>query len=462
MSDRSTKISALIVTGISSFITPFMLSAVTIALPGIQKSFSIDAVLLTWIATAYILTSSVFLIPIGKIADIYGRKKIYIGGLALFTISNFLCAFAGSIETLILLRIFVGIGAAMHLTTGTAIITSIFSVKERGKALGINVASIYLGLSAGPFIGGLLTNYFTWKSIFISITPLGLLSSALVAFFIKGEWADAKDEKFDLTGSIIYGASLIMVMYGVSVLPSIIGITLTFFGLIGFWRFAVYELKIQHPVFEIRLFKHNKVFTFSSIAALISYASTSTVTILLSLYLQYILNLSPQKAGLVLISQPIMQTVFSPIMGKLSDKIEPRILASSGMIINSVGLFMFIFLKPGISLIYIAGVLLLLGFGYALFSSPNMNAIMSSVGKRHFGIASGAVATMRTIGITLSMAISTLVFSQVIGKTEIIPAVYPAFNMSVKICFIISTVLSFIGIYFSSTRGNLHGKENDE
>ena len=411
MSDRSTKISALIVTGVRSFITPFMLSGVTIALPGIQKTFSINAVLLSWVATSYILSISVFLIPIGKIADIYGRKKIYYGGLILFIVSNFLCAFAGSIETLIILRIFQGIGGAMFVTTGIAIIISVFPVKERGKAMGINVAAIYLGLSAGPFIGGLLTNYFTWKSIFISITPLGILSIALVAFFLKGEWADAKDEKFDLIGSLIYGASLVMLMYGVSVLPQAIVISLTFFGFIGLFGFAVYELKIQHPVFEIRLFKHNKVFTFSSIAALINYASTSTITILLSLYLQYILNLSPQKAGLVLVSQPIMQAVFSPIMGKLSDKIEPGILASIGMIINSIGLFMFIFFKPGISLIFIAGVLLLLGFGYALFSSPNMNAIMSSVGKRHFGIASGAVATMRTIGITLSMAISTLVFS---------------------------------------------------
>ncbi|MBN2400792.1 MAG: MFS transporter [Spirochaetes bacterium] len=461
MSDRSTKISALIVTGVSSFITPYMLSGVNIALPGIQKAFSIDAILLTWIATSYVLSNSVLLIPIGKIADIYGRKKIYIIGITIFVISNFLCAFAGSIEILITLRIILGIGAAMHLTTGVAIIISIFPVKERGTALGINVAAVYLGLSAGPFIGGLLTHYFSWQSIFITITPIGILSIILAVFFLKGEWADAKGEKFDLLGSIIYGASLIMIMYGVSILPQLTAFILLFLGIAGLFGFAARELKIDYPVFELTLFKHNKVFTFSSLAALINYASTHTITFLLSLYLQFILDLPPQTAGLVLISQPIVQAVFSPFMGKLSDKIDPGLLASIGMTINTVGLFMLIFLKPGLPIIFIIGILILLGFGYALFSSPNTNAIMSSVEKKHYGIASGTVATMRTIGMTLSMTISTLIFTMLIGKTEIMPAVYPAFQKSVKICFIIFTVLSTIGIYFSSTRGNLNREVNN-
>jgi EmrB/QacA subfamily drug resistance transporter len=460
MSERSVKISALIVTGVSSFITTYMLSGVSIAMPGIQKTFSIDAVSLAWVATAYLLSNCVLQIPMGRIADIYGRKKIFLSGIILFVIANFLCAFARSIEILIVLRIFQGFGAAMHFATGNAIISSVFPVKERGKALGINVAAIYIGLSAGPFIGGLLTHYFTWESIFITITPVGILSIILTVFFLKGDWADAKGEKFDLIGSSIYIASLIMLMYGVSILPQITAFVLILLGTAGLFGFTLRELKINYPVFEVKLFKHNKVFTFSSLAALINYSSTYTITFLLSLYLQFIIGLPPQTAGFVLISQPIVHAVFSPFMGKLSDKIEPSILSSIGMAINTIGLFMLIFLKPGIHIAFVVGVLILLGFGYALFTSPNTNAIMSSVDKRYYGIAAGSVATMRTIGMTLSMTISTLVFALIIGKNEITPAVYPAFEESIKICFIVFTVLSTLAIYFSSKIGKLHSGNN--
>jgi EmrB/QacA subfamily drug resistance transporter len=461
MTDKSTKTSALIVTGVTSFIAPFVLSGVNIVLPGIQESFSINAVTLSWVASSYILSMSVLLIPMGKIADIYGRKKIYIWGIIIFIAANFICAFAGSIEVLIALRIFQGIGGAMLVTTGMAIIISVFPVEERGRALGINIAATYIGLSAGPFIGGLLSYYFTWRSIFIFITPLGIISILLSIFYLKGEWADARGEKFDLIGSLIYAVSLIMLMYGISILPQIMAFTLILFGIIGLFLFILRELKIKHPVFEVRLFKHNKIFAFSSLATLINYASSSAVAFLLSLYLQYILNLSPQKAGSILMAQPIMQAIFSPFAGKLSDRIEPRILASIGMVINTIGLFLLVFLTPDISLLFIIGILIILGFGYALFSSPNTNAIMCSIEKKHYGIASGSVATMRTIGMTLSMAITTILFSLIIGNAEISPSLYPAFGKSVKIAFIIFTMLSAFGIYFSSARGNLDRGNNN-
>jgi EmrB/QacA subfamily drug resistance transporter len=461
MADKTTKTSALIVTGVTSFIAPFMISGVNIVLPGIQKEFSINAVMLSWVASSYILSTCVLLIPMGKIADIYGRKKIYTIGIIVFIISNFLCAFAGSIEILIALRIFQGIGGAMLVSTGMAILTSVFPVEERGKAIGINVAATYLGLSAGPFFGGLLSYYFSWKSIFIFITPLGVISILLSIFYLKGEWADARGEKFDLTGSLVYAISLVMLMYGVSVLPQITAFILILLGITGLFVFVSREIKIEHPVFEVGLFKHNKVFAFSSFATLINYASNFAVAFLLSLYLQYILNMPPQKAGSVLMAQPIMQAIFSPFAGKLSDSIEPRILASIGMAINTIGLFLLVFLNPDISLLFIIGILIILGFGYALFSSPNTNAIMCSVEKKHYGIASGSVATMRTVGMTLSMAIATILFSIIIGNAEISPALYPEFSKSVKIAFIIFTVLSAFGVYFSSARGNLDRGNNN-
>ncbi len=461
MTDRSTRTSALIVTSVTTFLAPFMLSSVNIVLPEIQKAFSVNAVMLSWVANSYLLSTSVLLIPMGKIADIYGRKKIYIMGITIFILSNFLCAFAGSITVLIFLRIIQGIGGAMLVSTSTAIITSVFPAEERGKAIGINVTSTYIGLSAGPFIGGFLSYYFSWESIFIFITPLGIVSILLSIFYLKGEWADAKGEKFDLTGSLIYAVSFIMLMYGVSILPQITAFILILSGLIGIFLFILRELKTEYPVFEVKLFRHNRIFAFSSLATLINYASTFAVAFLLSLYLQYLLDLPPQKAGSILIAQPIMQAFFSPLAGKLSDRIEPWILSSIGMAINTIGLFFLIFLNPGIPVSCIVVILIILGFGYAFFSSPNTNAIMSSVEKKHYGIASGSVATMRTVGMTLSMAITTILFSVIIGNAEISPALYPSFSKSVKIAFIIFTVLSAFGVYFSSVRGNLNRGNNN-
>ena len=216
-----------------------------------------------------------------------------------------------------------------------------------------------------------------------------------------------------------------------------------------------HELRTRYPVFEIRLFRSNRTFTYSSLAALINYAAVFAVSFLLSLYLQYIKGLSPERAGMILICQPIMQALFSPLAGRLSDRIEPSVLASLGMALTAAGLIFLIFLSETTSTAYIVAVLILLGTGFALFSSPNMNAIMSSVEKKFYGVASGTVATMRLVGQMLSMAIATLVFSFMIGKIEITPSTYDLFLSSINLILIISSGMCIVGIYFSMTRGSL-------
>ncbi len=455
MNDHATKRSALIIATLMSFLSPFLISAVNIALPAIQKEFSINTVLLSWISTSYILAAAAALLPAGRIADIYGRKIIYVWGVVLFAISTFICIFAQSVQALILIRIVQGIGSAMVSTTGMAILTSVFPPKERGRAIGINVAAVYLGLSSGPFIGGLLTHHLGWRSIFIASTPLGLISIFIVIFFLKGEWADAKGEKFDFLGSIIYSFSLVSLMYGISNLPENTSVLFVILGCCGFIFFIKHEISTESPVFEIHLFKNNRAFTFSCLAALIHYSATFAVSFLLSLYLQYITGLSPQSAGLILMAQPLVQAFFSPPAGRLSDKREPGIIASFGMGLTVVGLSFLVFLNTQTPPLFITGVLMLLGLGFALFSSPNMNAIMSSVENKYYGIASGSVATMRTIGMTISMAIATLIFSGFMGKMEITPEVYPDFIMGIRFTFIVFIILCIAGIYFSLARGKI-------
>ncbi len=452
----------LLIVVIGAFLTPFMLSALNIALPSIQREFAANAVLLSWVATSYILTTAVFLVPIGKIGDIYGRNRLYKWGFIIFTVVSFACGLVPTIELLILMRVLQGIGAAMIMTTGMALLTSVFPPQERGKALGFNVSAVYIGLSLGPFIGGFLTERLGWQSIFLLIAPLGLIVIFLAQKYLKDEWADAKGEKLDIPGSVIYALALVALVYGSSLLPQTQGIILMLCGIPGLIIFIRRQLIIPNPVFQVSLFLNNRVFAFSSVAALINYAGTTAVTFLLSLYLQYIKAMTPQQAGLILIIQPIFMAVLSPYAGKLSDKKEPAVIASLGMGGTALGLFLLTFLSQDTSLVLIICALIILGLGFALFSSPNTNAIMSTVEKRYYGIASAAVSTMRMLGQMFSMAIVTLIISLQIGKNQLTPEFYPMFLKSIKISFILFTCLCLVGIYFSYSRGDVHARKSTD
>ncbi|PIP36280.1 MAG: MFS transporter [Desulfobacterales bacterium CG23_combo_of_CG06-09_8_20_14_all_52_9] len=446
---------ALWVTTVTSFMGPFTISSVNVALPAIQKEFGINAVELGWIATAFLLAVAVVLVPAGKIADLYGRKKVFTSGLALFTFSSLFAAFSTSVGILIFFRVFQGIGAALFVTTGMAILTSIFPPQRRGKAIGIYVAAVYAGLSTGPFVGGFLTQQLGWRSLFIAGVPLGGASVYITLALLKGEWADARGERLDLLGSFLYGFSILALVYGTTALPKFWAVCLIFIGLILLLVFIRYELRVHYPIFEVRLFVQNKVFTFSSLAALIHYSATYGITFLLSLYLQYIKGLTPQAAGTLLVAQPVIMTIFSPFAGKTSDRVEPRILASIGMAITATGLFIFSFIGPQTEIFYIAGTLAGIGFGFALFSSPNMSAIMGAVENRLFGIASGAVATMRILGQMVSMSIVMVVFSIFIGNEKLTPDQYPFFLKAAQICFVLFAAMCTVGIFFSYFRGHL-------
>ena len=444
----------LFVASLASFITAFMGSSVNIALPALSKEFNIDAVMLSWISTSYLLAAAISLVPSGRLADLYGRKKIFSYGIIIFIIASLSTGLSNSIPLLLFSRILTGIGVGMIFSTSVAIVTSAFPISERGKAIGFTVSAVYLGLSMGPFLGGILTQNLGWRSIFFSSLLMGIIT-AFVTIFIKGEWAEARNEKMDYIGALIYGLGLTLVVYGFSILPLIEGLVFIVFGILFILIFAYWETRFNSPLINMKIFRNNKGFTFSNMAALIHYSATFGITFLLSLYLQYIKELGPQKAGLILLSQPLIMAIFSPFAGRMSDRIEPRVIATTGMGITFLGLLIFSFLEEETSLIFIVINCIIIGFGYALFSSPNMNSIMSSVEKKFYGIASAMVGTMRLIGQMLSMAIAMVVFAIVIGRVEITPEYYANFLSAVKISFIIFSVLAFIGIFASYYRGNI-------
>jgi EmrB/QacA subfamily drug resistance transporter len=452
----SNKIILLVIT-MGSFMTPFMGSAVNIALPSIGTEFAMDAVSLAWVATSYLLAATVFILPFGRAADIYGRKKIFTYGIIIFTASSVLSALSVSAVMLIISRVLQGIGGAMTFGTSVAILTSVFPANERGKALGINVAAVYVGLSLGPFLGGLLTQYAGWRSIFWLNLPMGLIIITYLFWKLKGEWAEAKGEKFDLSGSVIYGLAVIALIYGLSLLPELSGAVVISGGVVGMLLFIRWEMKAASPVMHMDLFRHNRVFAFSNLAVLVSYSATFAVAFLLSLYLQYVKGFSPQNAGLILVAMPTVQAIFSPYAGRLSDRISPQILASAGMALTTAGLGLLVFLNQDTGVGFIVVSLIVLGAGFALFSSPNTNAIMSSVDKRSYGVASATIGTMRQFGMMLSMGIAMLLLSVYIGRVEITPEHYAAFTSSLKTAFLIFAVFCFGGIFASLARGKAAG-----
>jgi EmrB/QacA subfamily drug resistance transporter len=454
-SNGTSKRVVLLVATIASFLFPFLLSAVNIALPSIGKELSLDTVTLGWIATAYLLSSATFLVPFGRIADIYGRKKIFTCGIVIFTLSSLFSGMASSATMLISCRVFQGVGGAMLAGTAVALLTTVFPAKERGKVLGINIAATYIGLSLGPVLGGVLTHNLGWRSIFFLSALLGLAVIGIVLWKLKGEWTGAKGEKFDSVGSVIYILGLVALVYGFTLLPAPLGVLLIIGGILGLAAFATWEMRTRSPILDINLFKNSKAFTLSNVAALINYSATYAVSFLISLYLQYLKGFNPQSAGLILIAMPAMQAIFSPLAGRLSDRIEPRLIASAGMALTTVGLVIFIFLNEGTPLELIIGNLLLMGFGFALFSSPNTNAVMSSAPKTAYGVASATLATMRQVGMVLSMGVAMLMFTLYIGRVQITPEYLPLFQQSMNTAFIIFAVLCFGGIFASLARGKV-------
>lgn len=458
---KTSKSALLLVVTATTFMGPFMVSGVNIILPAIGSEFSAGAVLLSWVANAYLLSTAVMLVPIAKIADMTGRKKIFVTGIGLFTLATVAISLAPSIWMVIGLRVMQGVGAAMISTTGIAIVAAVFPLSERGRAIGITVAAVYIGLSSGPFAAGYLSAAFGWRSIFVVTFPLGILAVYLAMTMIKDEWVVARGQPLDVAGIFFYGMSLVLFMLGLSKMPAVSGIVLVGASLVLFMIFIRQETVADYPVIEISLFRNNRGFSFSSLAALINYAATFAIAFYLSLYLQYIKNMTPETTGLVLITQPIMMALFSPLAGKLSDRYEPAAIASLGMAMCAAGLFSLAWITPQTTIAYIIVTLLLLGLGFALFSSPNMNAIMSSVQPAHYGLASGTVATMRLIGQMFSMAIATMYLAILIGREAITPDNYDRFLLSTRLGFATCCTLCIIGIYFSYTRGNIRSTPKD-
>ena len=443
----------LFVVSAVQFLTPFMLSAVGVALPSIGREFSASAVQLGLVETVYILAFSLFLLPAGRMGDIYGRKRIFIIGILVFTLGTVLLSQAFTIESFIVFRFFQGSGGAMISGTSVAILSSVFPPAGRGRAMGIIVGSVYLGLSAGPVLSGFIVTHLGWRWIFYLGVIVEILALSLTLLKLKGEWAEARGERFDFTGTLLYCISLFCLIYGTlnqkhgGISPLLMGT-----GTAGLLGFLVFEYRSPSPILDVNLIIHNRVFALSNLATLINYAASFGISFFFSLYLQVVRGFSPQAAGMILIVQPLFQTVLSPIFGRLADRFSPPGLATLGMALCALGLAVASRVNDMTPMPVIVGMLGLMGVGFGVFSSPNMITVMGSVSPRHYGSASSLVATMRTVGMLCCMTIITVIFNHFMGDRPMGPETRSAFLASMHLSMVIFSSLCVVGILFSIGR----------
>lgn len=459
-SNRSLEKASLFAVMTTSFMVTFMGSSVNLALPTMGHEFGSNAVLTSWIITSYLLSSAVFLLPLGRLADIRGRRKIYLLGTVLYTLFTLVVPLSPSVYVVIALRTLQGISAAMIFGTGMAILSAVYPPQKRGRALGYSVSVTYLGLSVGPVVGGIMNTYLGWGSIFYLTAFLGMAAATGISKKLQGEWVGAEGEHFDKTGALMYIFGLMALLYGLSSIETSYwaGI-LVLAGFILLFIFFYWESKTEEPILQIHIFKKNLAFTMSNLAALINYSATFAVTFLLSIYLQVVQGYSSQSAGFILLAQPLMMAILSPLAGTLSDRMEPRKVASLGMACSALSLFFFIFLKADTAPALLIANLLLAGLGFALFSSPNNNAIMGSVELRFYGIASSILGTMRLVGQAMSMSIVTLLVAIFVGRVALSAADPANLLTTMRVSFIIFTILCLFGIAASLARGSL--RESD-
>ena len=448
MKSESTSKSAILFSiCMAHFLNPFMLSAVGIALPVIGREFAASALQLGLVEMTFMLSMAIFLLAMGRLGDIHGRRKVFQLGLLLFAFSGGLISLSNSIEMLIALRFLQGLGGAMVNATTMAILVAAFEPQERGKALGIAIASVYAGISCGPFVGGFMVELFGWRSLFYLMVPFGLLTYLVTWIKIKQEWADSKGEPFDWKGALVYAPSILLLVYGVTHLkynPGLWGLLIL--ATVGLLLFFLVEKRVPYPMLDIRLLLENRVFALSNLAALFNYAATFGVTFFLSLYLQLVKGMGPHQAGTILIVQPIVQTLLSPICGRLSDRVPASILATLGMGSGAVGLAVAANLSADSSVTQVVLLLIFLGLGFALFSSPNVSMIMGSVQPRYLGVASGLSASMRTFGMLTSMTIITVIFSYLMQGKPVTPETQVAFLASMKLALLVFCGLCMVGI----------------
>ena len=440
--------SVVLVSFLTSFFAVFLSAGIVIGVPAIAIDFGMNNVVQNWIITIALLVVAIFTLPAGQISGKFGVKKALIAGVLIFLFASIGACLVFSAESFLFFRVVQGIGGAFSNVAAMAMVVQAINPKNRGKALGLTVTGVYLAGSLSPVICGFLVYNFGWRSMFYFTIPFFVLCIALMVLKIPGDWKTYENDKIDTLGYIIYGIGILLFIYGFTSLMNMTGKLCVVIGFILLIVFAYYETRVDTPAFNMRLFKNRK-FSSSNITALCSYLAVAALTTILNYHFQYVRGWNAQMAGLILIVTPIIMAFMAPNSGKLSDRIHPQKLAAIGMAIATLSLLILIFLDANTPIWLIVIAMILQGVGMGLFTSPNTNAIMSSVPPNETPNASAAQSAMRTIGQTMSLGLLTLVFAWIMGSLPLATKYAGMVVQASQIVCIICTFLCVIAIFAS-------------
>ncbi len=446
----------LLVVCIAQFMAPFMATSVGVALPSMGRDLGASAMQIGLVEQLYMLSLAMFMLTFGRWGDIIGQRVVFMAGLMVFTVFTFLLGYATSIFMVISLRFFQGIGASLLLSGSIALVASAYPPELRARKIGVVSVCTYAGLSVGPVIGGYITFHFGWRHIFLMPVPISIAALFICLFGMKEVGRNASGERMDWKGSLIYALGVGCIMTGAAHAHNLLfGVPVLMAGIVGLVLFLFIESHSFSPLLDVKLLSGNRYFTLSCLAALGNYAATFGITFFMSLFLQYGKELSARQAGFILLLQPLMQVVTSPMAGRLADRIETAKLSTVGMLISAVGLLLTaVTLGADMSLWLVAVELMLIGSGFGIFITPNSTAIMNSVERRQYGVASGMIGAMRTLGIATSLTTITLVFSLFMGDQPVTDANLPQFLFSMKTALVAFSVFSCLGVISSLGRGH--------
>jgi EmrB/QacA subfamily drug resistance transporter len=440
-------------------------SIVNIALPAIQTDFTIDLTTVEWVVVAYLLVVGSLLLPFGRLGEVLTFKRVYLAGFAIFTLASVCCGAAPNAAGLVAFRVVQGIGAAMLMAMGPAIVAHTFHDRERGRALGLNGLSVAIGLSLGPALGGILTQVATWRAIFLINAPIGLLAILWAARVLPAE-TRGKDESFDIKGAAFSGVALFALLLALSdgqewgwTSPAIVGLFVTFVVLGG--AFLLTERRSIQPMVDLALFRI-RPFSAGLASAVVAFAGLFTATFLLPFLLEQGRGFSPIEAGLLLTPVPITMALVAPLSGIASDRFGPRILASAGMAIMVLGFLSLTQLSVDFTLPDLVWRLVLLGVGQGMFMSPNSSAVLGSVPRPRVGTASGTLAQMRVNGQAVGIALSGAIvatrlpvhLAELGGGAPTAAVRSAALAGAIHDAFVVAALVCCVGIVTSLVRGS--------
>jgi len=461
----------LALTSVGAFMAPLDGSIVAVALPRMGPALNLSYGSSMWVQASYLLAMAVTLIPFGRLADQWGKVRFYQAGLVIFTLGSMLAAMAHGGPWLIFSRVVQGLGGSLLSATSAAIVTSAFPGRERGRALGINVMAVYAGLSVGPPLGGYLVDHWGWPWIFLVNLPVGLATFLWgLKLLPSAERAQGRPARMDLPGAALMGIMLVALIVPLTFSSEWGFRSAATWGLLAIaplalWAFLAVERRTAAPIMDLGLLRNNRLFAAANLAALLNYCALYAVSVLTAVELQLVMGQPARVAGWVMMGQPVMQTLLSPIAGRLSDRIGSRVLATSGMVFVATGMALLGSIGRAAGLPAVVGALAVVGLGMATFSAPNTSAIMGCVERSELGMASAFVGTMRVTGQSLSVALLGGIaasrlgsggWRQLLRQAGHASAAADAFAWGYRAAMFTGAILALLGAWASLTRGRAH------